>query len=121
MQITWYNQSLMKPSIEYTDFERLDIRVGTVLAATAPDWSSKLLRLEVDFGEEIGTRVIFSGIKKWYSPDDFVARSFPFLINLAPKKMGDEESQGMMLMVDGDEQPILLAPLRGVRAGDTIR
>lgn len=111
----------MKPTIDYTDFDRLDVRIGTVLAATAPDWSSKLLRFEVDFGAEVGKRVIFSGIKKWYSPDDFVGRSFPFLLNLSPKKMGEEESSGMMLMVDGDEQPILLAPLRAVSPGDRIR
>ncbi|HSW90109.1 MAG TPA: methionine--tRNA ligase [Patescibacteria group bacterium] len=99
--------SLMKPSISYPDFEKLDIRVGTIVEATAPEWSLKLLRFVVDFGPEIGTKTIFSGIKKWYAPQDFVGKQFPFLINLEPKKMGEEESQGMMLMADGEEKPIL--------------
>lgn len=110
----------MKPSINYSDFEKLDIRVGTILSAEAPDWSKKLLRFEVDFGEE-GKRIIFSGIKSWYSPEDFVGKQFPFLLNLEPKKMGTEESQGMMLMVDAEEKPILFAIQSNVSNGATVR
>lgn len=118
----------MKPAITYPDFAKLDIRVGTVLACSAPEWSKKLLRLEVDFGAEIGKRVIFSGIKEWYTPDDFVSKQFPFLINLEPKKMGPEESQGMMLMMDtldgnyDDEQkPTMFVVPKGVESGAVVR
>jgi methionyl-tRNA synthetase len=90
----------MKLPITYADFDKLDIRIGTVVACTAPEWSKKLLRFEVNFGADLGKRVIFSGIKQWYVPDDFVGKQFPFLLNLEPKKMGDEESHGMMIMVD---------------------
>lgn len=113
------SRSSMKPYIQYTDFEKLDIRLGTVVACTAPEWSKKLLRLEVDFGEE-GKRVIFSGIKEWYTPDDFLGKQFPFLINLEPKKMGEEQSEGMMLMVDG-AKPIPFTPKEADIAGATIR
>lgn len=109
----------MKATITYADFEKLDIRIGTILSASAPDWSSKLLRFEVDFGDE-GKKVIFSGIKAWYSPDEFVGKQFPFLINLEPKKMGPEESQGMMLMADGESQPQLFS-LQPVPEGTVIR
>ncbi|MBP9700472.1 hypothetical protein KBD71_04300 [Candidatus Woesebacteria bacterium] len=109
----------MKASITYSDFEKLELRIGTILAAAAPDWSSKLLRFEVDFGDE-GKRIIFSGIKAWYSPDEFVGKQFPFLINLDPKKMGPEESQGMMLMADGEDKPQLFS-LPTVPAGTVIR
>jgi methionyl-tRNA synthetase len=109
----------MKPTIVYEDFDKIDIRIGTILSASAPEWSSKLLRFEVDFGEEIGKRVIFSGIKQWYSPDTFVGKQFPFLINLAPKKMGPEESQGMMLMADG-EKPTVFS-IEKVAEGAVIR
>lgn len=51
----------MKPSITFADFDELELRMGTVVAATEPEWSNKLLRFEVDFGPEIGQRVIFSG------------------------------------------------------------
>ncbi len=98
----------MKPTILYDDFAKIDLRVGTIIAASAPEWSKKLLRFEVDFGTEIGKRILFSGIREWYSPEDLVGKSFPFVINLAPKKMGDEESQGMMIMGDTESRPILI-------------
>ncbi len=111
----------MKPQITYFDFEKLDLRVGTIVAASAPLWSKKLLRFEVDFGGEIGQKVVFSGIKEWYSPDEFVGRQFPFLINLEHKKMGSEESQGMMLMADGEEKPLLFLFPNNVKSGTIIR
>jgi methionyl-tRNA synthetase len=111
----------MKPSISYDQFLALDIRMGVILSATAPEWSKKLLRFEVDFGEEIGKRIIFSGIKQWYTPEDFVGRAFPFIINLEPKKMGDEESQGMMMMADGEEKPILFQVTESVQPGTIVR
>lgn len=110
----------MKPSIQYPDFEKLDIRTGTIVDASEPEWSHKLLRFEVDFGEEIGKRIIFSGIKKWYTPEDFIGKQFVFLVNLEPKKMGDEESQGMMLMADG-EAPVPLVLQTAVPNGEVVR
>lgn len=110
----------MKTPITYPDFDRLDIRVGTVVTATLPEWSRKLIRFEVDFGEELGQRVIFSGIKAWYQPEDFVGKQYAFLVNLEPKKMGEEESQGMMLMADA-EQPIPLVLPQEVKNGTIVR
>lgn len=111
----------MKQTIGYEDFDKVDIRIGKIVSASAPDWSKKLLRFEVDFGAEIGMRIIFSGIKQWYSPESFIDKEYPFLVNLAPKKMGDEESQGMMLMADGEEQPVLFQLEQQVSAGTTVR
>lgn len=110
----------MKPTILYDDFAKIDLRVGTIIAASAPEWSKKLLRFEVDFGTEIGKRILFSGIREWYSPEDLVGKSFPFVINLAPKKMGDEESQGMMIMGDTPERPVL-TPIENIPSGSVIR
>lgn len=115
------SRSMMKPLITYDDFVKLDIRVGTVVAATAPEWSKKLLRFEVDFGEEIGKRILFSGIKEWYSPETLIGKQFPFIVNLAPKKMGEEESQGMMIMADGEEKPVLCQFQSEVKSGDIVR
>jgi len=111
----------MKTPITYADFEKLDIRVGTIIEASAPDWSKKLLRFVVDFGPEIGQRIIFSGIRAWYQPEMFIGKQFSFLVNLEPKKMGDEQSQGMMLMADGEEQPILIPLTSTVVNGTVIR
>jgi methionine--tRNA ligase beta chain len=108
----------MKPIITYNDFAKLDFRVGTVIECTEKEGSDKLLRLTVDFGEE-GKRIIFSGIKKWYTPDDLKDKQFVFLINLEPRKMMDEESQGMLIAANG-EKPEPLATQNAVPNGATI-
>jgi methionine--tRNA ligase beta chain len=97
----------MKPVIEFTDFDKLELRVGVITAAGAPEWSRKLLEFTVDFGPEIGMRTILSGIRQWYSPEEFVGKRFPFIVNLAERKMGEGVSQGMMMMADTfkDGQP----------------
>ena len=111
----------MKPEITYDDFAKLDIRVGTIISASAPEWSKKLLRFEVSFGEELGKRIIFSGIREWYSPESLIGKQFAFIVNLAPKKMGDEMSQGMMMMADATERPTLEPLSAPVADGTMIR
>lgn len=112
----------MKSVIEYSDFEKLDIRVGKVIAATAPEWSSKLLQFTVDFGEEIGEKTILSGVSKWFQPEYFVGNYYCFVVNLAERKMGEGVSQGMMLMADDEEVgPIPFAIKADVRAGLVVR
>lgn len=122
MQSSMVKCAFMKPFITYPDFEKLEIRIGTVVACESPDWSKKLLKFEVDFGPEFESHfTIFSGIKTWYTPENFIGKQFPFLINLEPKKMGDEFSQGMMLMADGEEKPILFNLGSVVSAGTLVR
>lgn len=99
--------SSTKTIITFPDFEKLDLRIGTVIDASLPDWSTKLIRYTVDFGNDIGMKTIFSGIRKWYTPDDLIGKQYIFVINLASKKMGDEESQGMMIMTNTEKRPIL--------------
>lgn len=108
----------MKPIITYDDFAKLDLRVGTVTECIEKEGSEKLLKLTVDFGEE-GTRTIFSGIKKWYTPEDLKGKQFIFVFNLAPRKMMDEESQGMLLAADG-EKPLPLQPTEQALPGAKI-
>ena len=99
----------MKPEINYDQFEKIDIRIGTVVSSDVPEWSHWVMRLKVDFGSEIGERTIFSGIMKFYKPEDLVNKQFPFVINLKPKRIGPanengeyEYSHGMMVMSEGD-------------------
>jgi len=91
----------MKEEIKYEDFIKLDIKVGTVLVAEEIEGSDKLIRLEVDFGEE--KRQILSGIKKDYEPESLIGRQFMFVVNLAPRKMMGLESQGMIVAAHGEE------------------
>ncbi|NCN45343.1 MAG: hypothetical protein COU63_01315 [Candidatus Pacebacteria bacterium CG10_big_fil_rev_8_21_14_0_10_36_11] len=111
----------MKPTIEYSDFEKLDIRIGKIIAAAAPEWSQKLLEFRVDFGAEIGEKTILSGIKQWYQPEDFIGNSYMFIVNMAERKMGDSISQGMMIMADGDDQPVPFSLKPEVAAGTVVR
>ena len=111
----------MKDIINYDDFSKLDIRAGLVMSASAPEWSEKLIRYEMDFGDEIGKRVLFSGIRKWYNPEELVGKMMPVIVNLAPKKMGEEESQGMTIMVDGEEGAKLIFLPDDVIPGTIVR
>jgi methionine--tRNA ligase beta chain len=120
--------------ITYADFEKLDIRIGKVVKADVPEWSHWVMRLHVDFGTEIGERTIFSGIMKFYKPEDLVGKQFPFVVNLKPKRIGPanengeyEYSQGMMIMAvpgspeDEDTAPVFLNPEKQVDNGVKVR
>lgn len=111
----------MKDPINYADFEKLDIRAGKVLSASAPEWSDKLIRYEIDFGAEIGEKVLFSGIRKWYTPEDLVGKTLPVIVNMEPKKMGGEVSQGMVIMGDGVDGPRLIFLENDIVPGTVIR
>lgn len=122
---------MIKPNIVYDEFAKLDIRAGLITAASAPEWSEKLIRYEIDLGEEIGNRILFSGIRKWYQPEDLVGKKVPVVVNLAPKKMGPafvtdsgevrEESQGMVIMMDGPEGAVLIYLPENTVPGTVIR
>lgn len=109
----------MKEIINYDDFAKLDLRVGTIVNCEEKEGSNKLLRLTVDFGEE-GTRNILSGIKAWYKPADLIGKQFVFVFNLAPRKMMEEDSEGMILAADGEKKPMPLKPKGKVPNGAAI-
>jgi methionyl-tRNA synthetase len=96
--------------------------MGTVVEATIPEGSNKLIRQVVDFGDEIGNRIIFSGIKQWYSPEELVGKQLPYLINLEPRKMMGEESQGMLVAAGNLDHSlaVLLEPDQKVENGSSV-
>lgn len=101
-----YEFASLGGEISIDDFNRLEIRVGKVVQAENKEGSSKLIRLTVNFGEQ-GTRIIFTGVRPYgYTPEDFSGKQFLFIVNLAPRKMMGEESQGMILAVDGEEKSL---------------
>lgn len=109
----------MKPIITFDDFAKLDLRVGRITGCEKKDGSEKLLRLQVDFGTE-GTRNILSGIAQWYSPTDLVGHDYIFIINLEPRKIMGEVSEGMILAADG-KKPLPLKPKSKAAPGTSIR
>lgn len=76
-----------------------EIRVGTIVTASAPEWSHKLLELRVDFGE-FGQRTVLTGIKQWYAPESLQGKQALFLTNVEPRKMGEGLSEAMILAAD---------------------
>ena len=87
-----------KESIEFDDFTKLDIRVGTILEAIKVPKTKKLIQLKVDVG--IDTRTIVSGIAESFSPEEVIGQKVTVLTNLAPRVIKGVESQGMILMAD---------------------
>ena len=90
-----------KNIIEFDDFTKVDLRVGTVIEAENIPKSDKLLKLKVDTG--LDQRTILSGISKYYSPDEIINKKVMVLINLKPRKMMGFESEGMLLLADDSD------------------
>lgn len=110
-----------KPTIVFSDFDKLDLRIGKVVTAERVVKSERLIRLEVDFGEPIGIRMIFAGVAEWYAAEDLIGRKFIFVVNLEPKPMMGSESQGMMLAADAGGRCILLPVDETVPVGLVVR
>lgn len=91
---------MKKPSVEFSDFLKLDARAGEIKTATKVEGSNKLLELSLDLGEEYGVVTILSGIAKHYTPESLPGKKVPVVANLAPKEMAGKVSYGFILMVD---------------------
>jgi tRNA-binding protein len=92
-------------SISFDDFSKVDIRIGTVTKAEVPEWSHWVIRLEVDFGPEIGKKKAFSGIMKFFKPEDLEGKQFPFVVNLEPKKIGPDKELSEVMMIMATPSP----------------
>lgn len=105
--------------ITIDQFAAVEERVGKVTAAEHVEKSEKLIRLHVDFGTE--QRIIFTGVRQFgYTAEYFTGKQFFFVVNLEPRKMIGEESQGMILAVDGPDKPLFLSA-DGMPLGAAIR
>lgn len=91
----------MKDLITFADYAKVEVRVGKIVAAEVPQGSEKLIKFSVDFGSEI--RMIFSGIKEWYTPEELVGVTTIWVTNIPPKKTPFGESQGMLFACDTNE------------------
>lgn len=108
-------------NITYADFAKIDFRVGKVVKAEEIEKSEKLLRLTVDFGP-LGEKNILSGIKKWYTPEDLEGNLYLFVYNLEPREIMGENSYGMIMAVDDEENDscILITPARKADPGTKV-
>jgi methionyl-tRNA synthetase len=109
-----------KETIQYDDFAKMDIRVGTILEAEKMPKANKLLILKIDTG--IDVRTIVSGIAESFKPEDIIGKRVTVLVNLAPRNLRGVESQGMILMTNNAEGKLVFVnpDADGVANGETI-
>ena len=109
----------VKENIPFEDFEKLDIRVGTVLSCEKVKKSKKLLKFEIADGAE--NRIIVSGIAHYYNPEELVGKQVCYVANLAPRTISGIESQGMILSaVNFDESLSVVTVDRKVVPGSQV-
>lgn len=102
------------------DFQKIEIRMGTVISVDIVEGADKLYILKVDLGEE-SPRQILSGIREYVSAEDLLGKQFPFVTNLAPRMLRGHESQGMILAGSADETLALLTPSKPLPNGTRLR
>ena len=106
--------------ISYDDFAKLEIKIGKVVSAENIPGADKLLKLVFDIGGE--ERQILAGIAEFYpDPSVLIGKEMPVLLNLEPRKMRGEMSNGMILAIGGEGEIVLLQPESEVPPGSIVR
>jgi methionyl-tRNA synthetase len=104
--------------VSFKEFQKLDLRVGTIRGAELIPGSRKLIKLTVDIGEE---RTVVAGISGHYSEDDLIEKQVVLVANLEPVKLMGVESRGMVLAAEDESGVHLLIPDAGTVPGSRIR
>ncbi|WP_435579425.1 methionine--tRNA ligase [Gilvibacter sp.] len=108
-----------KDTIQFDDFTKIDMRVGTIMKAEKMAKTKKLMVMEIDTG--IDTRTIVSGIAEHYTAEELVGKQVTVLVNLAPRPLRGVESQGMILLAeDADGKLVFMSPEEAVKNGSSI-
>ena len=109
-----------KPTIEFADFEKVELKVGTIVNSEKVEGSDKLLKNTVKLGAE--TRTIVSGIAKTYSPEDVIGKQVVVVTNLAPRKLKGIMSEGMILCAYNDKTSdlALISPISEFKDGEEV-
>ena len=109
----------IKETITFDDFQKLDIRVATILETEKVKKTKKLLKITLDTG--IDTRIVVSGIAEFYKPEEIIGKQVQVLVNLAPRKLKGIESEGMILMAENSEGKLsFVSPEAGFENGACI-
>lgn len=112
--------SAVNNTISIDDLIKVEIKLGQIISAEKLDGSDKLLKLSVDFGEEV-PRQVLSGIAKYVTSEEIIGKQFPFVTNLAPRKMMGLESQAMILAASSGDTLALLNPSKDLPNGTKLK
>ena len=107
----------------FDEFAKLDIRVGKVLGVEDHEAARKpMYKLTIDFGQEIGQRLIIAGIKPWYPKEELINKKVVCIVNLDPKAIAGIESHGMVLAADDNADMVTLLTVdRDIAEGSKVR
>ena len=115
-----YKANPIRETIEFTDFEKLDIRVGTILECQKVPKADKLLQFLIDDGLE--KRTIVSGIAKYYKPEELIGKQVCFIANLASRKLKGIVSEGMILSAENQDGSLsVIMPQKEVKPGSEVK
>ncbi|BEG99858.1 methionine--tRNA ligase [Bacteroides sedimenti] len=115
-----YKANPIRENIEFDDFMKLDIRVGTVLECQKVPKADKLLQFKIDDGLEC--RTIVSGIAKHYAPEELIGKQVCFIANLAPRKLKGIVSEGMILSAENNDGSLaVIMPGKEVKPGSEVK
>ena len=111
------SETLVQDSfISIEDFVKVDLRVGLIIECQIVEKSDKLLKLQVDFGD-LGKRQIFSGMRKYFSPEDLIGKQAIFVVNFKPRMIMGMPSEGMMLTAEN----AVIMPSKQVALGSQVK
>lgn len=115
------SESQIKEIIDFSDWEKINLRVGEIIKVEDIEGADKLWKLTINLGNE--TRIVCAGIKKHYSKEELEGKKIILLVNLAPRKLKGIMSEGMILAaVNEDENKVvLLSPESDIEIGSKVR